>query len=375
MVSAQSGSAARPLRILMPLGLARLVGTSGIGAAMRHQADAVRALGHEVVTSPFGAFDGVHLNTPLPDTLLLAWWARLRRRPVLMWAHSTEEDFRDSFTGANAIAPLFRRWIALLYRRGDAVVTPTAYSRAIVSRPQYGIRRRIHVLSNGVDTTFFRPDPTARGPLRERLGLEPDAPVVVSVGIQMVRKGILDWVEVARSMPETTFVWYGRTDARLITKDVAAAIRTAPANCRFPGYVDAATLREAYCGADAFVFLTKEETEGIVLLEALACGAPVLVRDIPIYHDWLPDGVTTHQVPGDGPGFPTAVRAKLRSLLDGELADLTAAGRAAAEELDLARVAERLGEIYETEGISPTAGASARARRRGGAAGARASRR
>lgn len=339
----------------MPVGLARLVGTSGIGAAMRHQADAVRALGHEVVTNPFGPFDAVHLNTPLPDTLLYALWARLRGRPVLMWAHSTEEDFRDSFTGANAIAPLFRRWIALLYRRGDAVVTPTAYSRSIVSRPAYGIRRHIHVLSNGVDTTFFQPDQSARARLRERLGLAADARVVVSVGIQMVRKGILDWVETARLMPDTTFVWYGRTDPRLITKDVVAAVRTAPANCLFPGYVDPSTLREAYCGADAFVFLTKEETEGIVLLEALACGTPVLVRDIPIYHNWLPDGVTTHQVPGDGPGFPAAVRTKLQSLLDGDLPDLTAAGRAAAEDLDLGRVAERLGEIYAAEGITARA--------------------
>lgn len=343
---------ARPLRVLLPRGLARIAGQSGIGAAIRHQEQIVRSLGHEVVTSPLRPFDVMHLNTPFPDTLLLAWWARLRRRPVLMWAHSTEEDFRDSFTGANRIAPLFRRWIALLYRRGDAVVTPTAYSRELISHPRYGIRRRIHVLSNGVDTTFFRPDPSARARLRTSLGLDPQARVVMSVGIQMVRKGILDWVEVARSMPEATFVWYGRTDPRLITKDVAAAIASAPANCLFPGYVGADVLREAYAGSDSFCFLTKEETEGIVLLEALACGTPVLLRDIPIYRDWLPDGEVTHMVPGDGPGFPGAVREKLSALLDGELADLTTAGRAAAEDVDLTRVAERLAGIYEAEGIT-----------------------
>lgn len=342
-----------PLRVLLPSGMGRLARTSGIGAAMRHQADAVRALGHEVVTNPFGAFDVMHVNTPFPDSPLLARWARLRGRPVLVWAHSTEEDFRDSFTGANAVAPLFRRWIAHLYRLGDAVVTPSEYARSIISRPIYGISRRIHVLSNGVDTSFFRPDPSARGRLREQLGLPDDAHVVVSVGLQMVRKGIVDWVELARRMPETTFVWYGRTDPAMLTEPVRRALREAPTNCRFPGYVSQEVLREAYCGADAFCFLTKEETEGIVLLEALACGAPAVLRDIPIYREWLPDGVVTHQVP-DGGDFPGAVARRLTDLHAGHLPDVTAAGRAAAEELDLSRVAERLGEIYASLGITPT---------------------
>lgn len=39
-----------------------------------------------------------------------------------------------------------------------------------------------------------------------------------------------------------------------------------------------------------FCFMSHEETEGIVVLEALACCIPVLVRDIPVYEDWLADG-------------------------------------------------------------------------------------
>ncbi|GAB4096524.1 glycosyltransferase family 4 protein [Brachybacterium squillarum] len=362
------------LRVLVPRGMDQLARESGIGAAIRHQEKVIRSLGHEVVRSPLDDFDVVHLNTPFPDTPLLARWARLRRRPVLMWAHSTEDDFRDSFTGANAVAPLFRRWIAHLYRRGDAVVTPSGYARELISAPKYGLRAPIHVLSNGVDTSFFRPDPSARGRLRESLGLAPEAEVVVSVGMQLVRKGIVDWVELARSMPGTTFVWYGRTDPRMLTAAVRRALAGAPPNALFPGYVQAPELRDAYCGADAFCFLTTEETEGIVLLEALACGAPVLVRGIPLYRDQFPDGEVTHQVTGEGPAFVAATARKLRALLDGELADLRAAGRAAAEDVDLDRVAERLAAIYDAAGVTPRrragAGATARARRTGGAPGA-----
>jgi 1,2-diacylglycerol-3-alpha-glucose alpha-1,2-glucosyltransferase len=358
----QDVTAPGALRVLMPRGLAGLARESGIGAAIRHQEAAVRSLGHRVVTDPRRSFDVVHLNTPFPDTLLLALWARLRRRPVLVWAHSTEDDFRDSFPGSNALAPLFRRWIALLYRRGDAVLTPSSYSKTLVSAPKYGISAPIHVLSNGVDTEFFRPDPTARGRLRESLGLAPEAQVVISVGMQLVRKGILDWVEVARRLPEVTFVWYGRTDERLLTADVQRALRTAPANARFPGFVRPEALREAYCGADAFCFLTKEETEGIVLWEALACEVPALVRAIPLYRDEMPDGVLTHQVPGDGPEFAGQVAVALRALLAGELPDLTATGRRAAEGVALPRVAQRLQEIYRESGVRPRSATGPRPR-------------
>ena len=343
----------QPLRVLMPRGLGSLARQSGIGAAMRHQETAVRSLGHQVVTNPLRPFDVVHLNTPFPDTPLIARWARLWRRPVLMWAHSTEDDFRDSFPGANAVAPLFRRWLAHLYRRGDAVVTPSEYSRELISAPKYGLSAPVHVLSNGVDTTYFRPDPSARERLRASLDLPQDATVVISVGMQLVRKGILDWVEVARRLPEVTFVWYGSTDERLLTADVRRALATAPANARFPGYVSAETLRESYCGADAFCFLTKEETEGIVLWEALACEVPVLVRAIPLYRDRMPDGVLTHQVAGDGPGFAGDVAERLSGLLAGELSDLTRAGRRAAEDVDLHQVARDLQQIYDITGVRP----------------------
>ncbi|WP_205678899.1 glycosyltransferase family 4 protein [Brachybacterium endophyticum] len=366
--------------MLIPKGLAALAGQSGIGEAIRHQRRAVESLGHEVVTSPFADFDVVHLNTPFPDTPLLAAWAHLRRRPVMMWAHSTEEDFRDSFTGANRIAPWFRRWIAWIYRRGDAVITPTPYAQGLISRPRYGIRRPIHVLSNGVDTTFFRRREGDAAALRERLGLPADARVVMSVGLQMVRKGILEWIEVARALPEVTFVWYGRTDPRLITEEVSSAVASAPSNCLFPGFVAPEQLREAYGGADAFCFLTKEETEGIVLLEALSCEAPVLLSDIPIYSDWLPDGEVVHKVavpPAKAVGSKTPgaahvrgqaaerIAGRLRSLLDGELTDLSAAGRRAAEAVDMHEVAASLQGIYEaervTEGTKST-GISARRR-------------
>ena len=118
--------------------------------------------------------------------------------------------------------------------------------------------------------------------------------MVISVGHYMQRKGILDFIALARKMPQVQFLWFGYTDPHLVPHNVKAAMADAPENLRFPGFLSQAELRTAYCGADAFLFCSYEETEGIVILEALACATPTLVRDIPAYRGWLRDSVNVH---------------------------------------------------------------------------------
>ena len=104
----------------------------------------------------------------------------------------------------------------------------------------------------------------------------------------------------------------------------------APENVTFAGFVDRETLREAYCGADVFAFMSHEETEGIVVLEALACGIPTVVRDIPVYNGWLREGQNVYKASGTD-----EFQQKAEGLLTGTLPDLTAAGRRVAEERSL----------------------------------------
>ena len=60
-----------------------------------------------------------------------------------------------------------------------------------------------------------------------------------------------------------------------------------PPNVEFPGYFKGAVFQGAMSGADAFFFPSYEETEGIVVLEALASHQHVVLRDIPVYEGWI----------------------------------------------------------------------------------------
>jgi len=324
----------------------RLVGKSGVGQAIRQQRECLRRGGVDTTDHWTRDTEAVHVNTVLPDSVLTALGARLRHRKVVWYGHSTMEDFRCSFRGSNALAPLFRRWITFCYGLGDVVLTPTEYSRQLIRG--YGLKKPVYSISNGVDTEFFHPDPAARTTLRKRYGLSRDVRVVVSVGHMIARKGVGEFLDLARQFPEVRFLWFGWTDPRLIPHEVAQAIQNAPENVTFPGFVGREALREAYQGADVFAFLSREETEGIVVLEALACGVPAVLRDIPVYEDWLENGRDVYKASNQD-----EFQQIVQGLLDHTLPDLTVAGRAVAESRSLEQVGKRLWEIYLEEGVVP----------------------
>ncbi len=332
------------MRIYLYKGGSRLVGKSGVGRAIEHQEDMLHRTGIYTTCTWSQPADAVHLNTVFPDSVLVALRARLRGRKVVYYGHSTMEDFRNSFKGSNLLAPLFRRWITFCYGLGDVVLTPTRYSKELLK--SYGVQRPIHAISNGVDTGFFAPDEDARARFRQRWQLAEGQPVVVSVGHLIQRKGLLDYIELARSLPQVRFFWFGWTDPTLVPQEIRTAIQSAPSNLTFPGYVDRAALRDAYCGADAFVFMSHEETEGIVVLEALACGAPALLRDIPVYDGWLEDGKNVYKA-----RQTEEFQDILTRMLSGELPSLAQAGREVAEERSLEAMGRKLQQIYQQEGF------------------------
>ena len=329
--------ARRAPRVCLYRGLGRLMERSGVGSAMRHQASMLRAAGTALV-GLWERPDVVQLNTVLPDTPLVALLARARGIPVVLYAHSTRQDFEQSWRGSKWLAPWFEQWLRLVYRCGDVVVTPTPYSKRIIDG--YGLRAPVRVLTNGVDTDFFHGDPDARARFRRRHGLADGDRAVLSVGHLMVRKGIVEYVSLARSMPEVTFFWAGSAPEAMMTPDVRAALDDAPPNLRLLSQIRADEVRDAYAGADLFCFMSHEETQGIVVLEALASGVPVLVRDIPVYDGWLPRDAV-HRARS-----VVEFRAAVSAILDGEAPARTARGRALAAGHDLRVVAGALCGIH-----------------------------
>lgn len=255
---------------------------SGIGRAFYHQKRALEAAGIEYTTDPKDTYDLVHVNIAHSNKI-----KKFRKKyPVIVHGHSTVQDFRRSFAFWRIMAPFFYKHLQNIYGIADLIITPTRYSKFLIES-MHVVKSPVVALSNGIDLEAYEYKQENVDAFRKHFNLKPNSKVVIGVGLLFERKGIHDFIEVARTMPNVTFIWFGNLSKLATTHFIRKRIKNKPKNMIMPGYVDGAVIKGAFSGADCVFFPSYEETEGIVVLEGLASKTPVVLRDIPVYYDWL----------------------------------------------------------------------------------------
>jgi glycosyltransferase involved in cell wall biosynthesis len=131
------------------------------------------------------------------------------------------------------------------------------------------------VLRNGVDLDLFKPVDRERA--RAELGMS--GPTLLSVGGLVERKGHHIAVEALVHLPEVQLLIAGDGEERTALGALAQSLGVS-GRVRFLGVIDQATLRKYYGAADALVLASSREGWANVLLEAMACGTPVIATRV-----------------------------------------------------------------------------------------------
>lgn len=329
------------MKVLLYFESEKILQSSGIGRAMKHQMAALEHVGVEYTTDPWDdTYDILHINTIGLNSEAIIKKARALGKTVIYHAHSTEEDFKNSFVLSNQIAPMFKKRLVSLYSSADVIITPTPYSKSLLEG--YGIELPIHAVSNGIDLKRFDRDDEKIKAFKKYFSLKETDKVVLSVGLYFERKGILDFVEIAKQCPQYKFIWFGYTNPMVIPRNVREVVEDYPDNVIFPGYVKGPIIEGAFAGADCFFFPSYEETEGIVVLEALAARQHVLLRDIGVFDPWMVNGVNCYKATSNEEFINN-----ITGIVEGTLQDTRAEGRKTAEERSIEAVGEQLKKIYE----------------------------
>jgi len=313
---------------------------SGIGRAFKHQVAMCESLGIDYTTNYKDTYDILHINTIFLKSSEAMKYARKQGAKIIYHAHSTKEDFEDSFKLSNAVSPVFKKWLIHLYSKADMIITPTPYSKKLLVG--YGIKVPVYVLSNGIDVSKYASNSDYEQEFRDYFKLNKDDIVFFSVGLWFRRKGILDFIKLARELPEYKFIWFGYINKNSITSDVSLAMKNAPSNCLFPGYIAGNVIKGAYSGANGFIFMSYEETEGIVVLESLASKQATIIRDIPVYDEWLQNNVNCLKAKSI-----QDFKDKLLYLTCNDPTDLKEAGYQVAFQRDFKVIEAQLKELYE----------------------------
>lgn len=330
------------MKVLLYFEGQNVIGKSGIGRAFSHQQRALTSAGIEFTTDPWDTdYDILHINTYYMNSDAIVKHARENGKKVIYHAHSTEEDFRNSFTLSNVLAPGVKTWLMHLYNQADCLITPTPYAKQVLEG--YGITLPIYPISNGIDLKRYERHVDKVVAYRRYFGIRPEDKVVLGVGLYFQRKGILDFVEVAKRLPQYKFIWFGDTNRLLIPKEITEVVENHPSNVYFPGYVKGPIIEGAYSDADCFFFPTYEETEGIVVLEALAARCQVVLRDIGAFHPWMQDGKNCYL------GKDNNTFAKIiEECIEGKRPSTKEEGYRTACERSIENVGQQLKAVYES---------------------------
>jgi len=212
-------------------------------------------------------FDLIDAHYFYPDGVAAAMLGRAFGRPVTITARGTDINLIPKFA-------LPRRMILWAARRAAGLVAVcTALKDEMVA---LGIDPdRITVLRNGVDLEMFRPvDRTAA---RARFGL--GRPTVLSVGHLIARKGHDLVIQAMPELPQAELLIVGEGPERAALENLAHRVGVAD-RVRLLGGLPHHDMKDIYSAADVLVLASSREGWANVLLEAMACGTPVVASNV-----------------------------------------------------------------------------------------------
>ncbi len=223
--------------------------------------------------------DLVHVQTPFRAHDAGRRWARRRGLPLVETHHTDFELYGEHYLPwlpAQGLRALGRVVLRRRFADVDAVVVPSSAVRAQVER--LGVRAHVERVPTGI----VMPESGAGAGIafRKSLELAADQPVLVHVGRLAHEKNIGFLLEVharvVQQRPPAVLVIAGEGPAAGWLRARVQSLGVAE-SVRFVGYLDrTTTLRDCYRAGDAFIFASRTETQGLVLLEAMALGVPVV---------------------------------------------------------------------------------------------------
>ena len=317
---------------------------SGVGQALNHQVEALGANNVDFTLEPEDDYDLVHINTIGLKSWRVLKDTKKKGKPVIYHTHTTYEDFKGSVKFSNQLAPLIKFWAKKLYNSADYLISPTEYTKNLIKEKYLTSPKEIRVISNGVNTQNFSKREELEKRFREEYKI--DKPFIITAGLPFERKGIMDFIKIVEKSKDYQFFWFGSSSIKpMLPKKIQNIIENPPKNLIFPGYVDKEILIGAFSGAKAFLFMTYEENEGIVVLEALSSKLPVVVRDIPVYENWMEDGKNCFKARNNEEFYEKIVNITENKV--GNLNEIIENAYKLAEERDLKNIGKKYRDYYE----------------------------
>lgn len=263
---------------------------------------AIRAVGKDLdAYEP----DIIHVQTEFSFGAMGRLYARTRGHPVVSTCHTHWEQYFEHYIAgmpshfSRAIARTIMR---TAYRTDDLIIVPSAQIGEVLRH--YGIKKEFQHIPTGIDAATFAADPArderVRRYLVDRFPRLASGPILLFVGRVGQEKNVGFLFDVLKrvhtSAPDASLLIVGDGPYRqmLMRQAENAGLGS---SCFFTGYLPREDLPSVYALADVFTFPSKTETQGLVTIESMLCGTPVVA---------IGEMGTADVMAGDNGGFMVA---------------------------------------------------------------------
>lgn len=223
--------------------------------------------------------DIIHVQTPFVAHRFGVKLAGILNLPCVETYHTFFEEYFHHYiplVPKRILRSLSQRFSVRQCNQLDAVIVPSTAMKNVLS--EYGVKTEINIIPTGLRISEFE---GGNGPrFRKTHGIAANRPLLVFIGRVALEKNIhflLDMlVVVKQQIPDVLLIIAGEGPARKTLQKYTHKLDLTD-NVMFVGYMSREQeLLDCYRAGQAFVFSSRTETQGLVLLEALACGLPVI---------------------------------------------------------------------------------------------------
>lgn len=263
--------------------------------------------------------DVIHVQDPFTINMALTRIAKKQGIPLVATHHTDVSMYEEYYKKVipKSLMGLVRDWewmfLCWYFSLMSAVTAPTAAAAAPLK--EYGLQQRVRIISNGIDVARYASFKRNEKILR-RFGI-PEKKILLTVGRIDPEKRInviLRALVLARRSTDIHLIIVGKGKEEKRLRNMVKKLRIENA-VTFTGFIPNADLPELYAACDCFVIAGISETQGIVTMEAMAAGLPVIAADALALPELVENGKNGFLFP---PGDEDTVAACIKTVFQDE---------------------------------------------------------
>lgn len=185
---------------------------------------------------------------------------------------------------------IYRWYVLKFYNKNDELVVVNPYFINELKKNGIDPKKVTYIPNYVSKDNFFKQKIEDIIKTKNKYEIPQDKFIILGVGQTQTRKGVLDFIEVAKENPDMYFVWAGGFSFGKITdgyEKIKDAIENAPKNVKFIGIIPRAEMNSIYNLADIMFLPSYQELFPMTILEAVNLDTPMLLRDLDLYEDIL----------------------------------------------------------------------------------------